>query len=75
MGFFQNKSIDNTLPFRLGFDLQAVEHFISLLIVFGVEKVAAFGELSPVFAGVAPDKLCRLKYSILGITSTKGFEG
>jgi hypothetical protein len=61
-GLVQNKSVDNTLPFRLGFDLQVVEHFISLMMLYGVDKLSKFGEYSPVFKDVPASRLASLKY-------------
>jgi len=41
---------------------------------FGVEKVPSFGMYSPVFSGYDADVLYRLKYAVLGVTSTVGYE-
>ena len=46
-----------------------------MMIVYGVDQVPKFNELSTVFLDIPSDRLCRIKYSILGITSSKGYEG
>ena len=50
------------MPFRLAFDLSAVEHFMSMLMVYGTEQVAHFGELSPVFSGIPASRLVSFRY-------------
>lgn len=44
------------------------------MITEGTDKVHHFGDRSPVFKGVPPDRLCRLKYQILGSSSSRGYE-
>lgn len=45
------------------------------MMIYGVDKAADFNTMSPVFTGYDASVLYSLKYRILGITSTLGYEG
>ena len=44
------------------------------MVYFGTDQIAKFETLSPLFKGLEPCQLSRMRYSVLGTTSVKGYE-
>lgn len=73
-GIAPNISICNKLAKCHTFTPESLLHFCHCMVYFGTDQIAQFSNLSPLFKDFEPSQLSRMRYSVLGTTSVKGYD-